>query len=147
MFDNNFKILVHCIIGTNDFKNLLDQKIEKLIYRHFEFRIKHDFESDLLAINGNENHLHLLFQLHPDKSLNEIIQSLKASSSELINQMNLTNEKFMWQIGYYGFSVSESQVEKVNDYIKNQKEIHQKLSTEDEIAKFLEAHKTNKPKN
>lgn len=147
MFENNFKILVHCIIGTNDFKNMLDQKIEKLLVKHFSFRIQSDFDSELLAINGTENHLHLLFQLHPDKSLNEVIQSLKASSSELINQMNLTNEKFMWQIGYYGFSVSESQAEKVIDYIKNQKDIHQKLSAEDEILKFLEAHKTNKSKS
>jgi putative transposase len=38
----------------------------------------------------------------------------------------MIEEKFAWQTGYAAFSVSESGVEKVFEYIKNQKSHHEK---------------------
>jgi len=57
--------------------------------------------------------------LNSQKSISELIKQIKGSSSHWINQNNLISEKFAWQTGYASYSVSESVVEKVYQYIKN----------------------------
>jgi hypothetical protein len=42
--------------------------------------------------------------------------------------------------GYSAFTVSESQVERVRNYIRNQREHHKKVSFRDELIALLEAH-------
>jgi hypothetical protein len=43
---------------------------------------------------------------------------------------------FSWQRGYGAFTVSQSNVERVQDYIARQKEHHQKKSFRDEFIEF-----------
>jgi putative transposase len=53
-------------------------------------------------------------------------------SSELHN--------FHWQNGYGAFSVSQSGIEDVRDYIRRQREHHRVLTFQDEYRKFLLKH-------
>ena len=46
-----------------------------------------------------------------------------------------------WQNGYGIFSVSESQLEVVQNYIQNQEAHHQTLSYEDELRQLLRKHR------
>ena len=48
---------------------------------------------------------------------------------------------FSWQGGYSVFSVSQSQVDIVVAYIKNQAEHHKKQSFRDEYLEFLRLYK------
>ena len=64
-------------------------------------------------------YIHCLFLLNPQKSIAEIVKQIKGSSSHFINQNNLIADKFSWQTGYAAYSVSESVVDKVYQYIKN----------------------------
>jgi len=82
----------------------------------------------------------------PSKSISDTIKQVKGSSSHFINQQNILNEKFAWQTGYAAFSVSESAVEKVFEYIKNQKQHHQKQTFQIEYEEFIKLHRlSNKP--
>ena len=94
-----------------------------------------------LAINGMPDHIHLLFQVNPNKSVAEIIRQVKGNSSHTVNQSNLVENKFAWQTGYAAFSVSESSVEKVQEYILNQREHHRKKSFQEEFEVFMKAYK------
>jgi REP element-mobilizing transposase RayT len=75
-----------------------------------------------------------------NKSISEIIKQIKGSSSHFINQNNLTTDKFSWQTGYAAFSVSEYAVEKVYEYIKNQKQHHRIKSFDKEYDDFMKIH-------
>ena len=44
---------------------------------------------------------------------------------------------FHWQGGYGAFSVSQSAVAEVRDYIRRQREHHQRLSFQEEFRAFL----------
>ena len=46
-------------------------------------------------------------------------------------------KNFSWQRGYGAFTVSQSNVEAVPQYIARQKEHHQKISFRDEFIQFL----------
>jgi REP element-mobilizing transposase RayT len=49
---------------------------------------------------------------------------------------DLIREKFEWQDEYFAVSVSESAVNRVRDYIKNQEEHHRKKSFQEEYDEF-----------
>ena len=90
--------------------------------------------------NGTMGHLHALFLLCNDKSLAEVMKMIKCESSHWINQQDILSYKFAWQVGYGGFSVSESMVSQVEDYIPNQEEHHRKMTFQEEYDRFLQKY-------
>jgi putative transposase len=82
----------------------------------------------------------LLVLLHAQKSIAEVIKQIKGSSSHYINQTNLIHDKFAWQTGYAAYSVSESVVEKVYEYINGQKQHHQKKTFQHEYDEFIKLY-------
>jgi REP element-mobilizing transposase RayT len=91
-------------------------------------------------INGMPDHVHLLFLQNPKTAVTDIIKQVKGNTSHWVNGQNLMHDKFAWQTGYAAYSVSESQVEKVFQYIKNQKEHHSKKTFLQEYEEFMELH-------
>lgn len=68
------------------------------------------------------------------------MQLIKGESSFWINKNQLTQQKFDWQDEYFAVSVSESILDKVRNYIKNQEEHHRKKSFQEEYDEFLEKY-------
>jgi len=71
---------------------------------------------------------------------------IKGESSNWINKNDFISDKFAWQNGFSVFSVSESIVPKVREYIKNQEEHHKKMTYEEEVKKLLKVHGIMKDK-
>jgi REP element-mobilizing transposase RayT len=92
------------------------------------------------AIGGTNDHIHMLITIDPTKSISEVAKVLKGSSSHYINEMKVTPKHFEWQTGYGAFSVSQSSVSKVIDYIQNQPEHHNKVSFTDEFLALLKKY-------
>ena len=86
----------------------------------------------------NADHVHTLIELPTSKSIEEIMQLLKGSSSHWINENRLLRGKFSWGRGYGAFSVSHSHVAQVVAYIAKQEEHHRKQSFVDELKELLE---------
>ena len=91
-------------------------------------------------INGMPDHVHSLFLLNLKKAVSDVIKQVKGSSSHEINGQNVIKYKFSWQTGFAAYSVSESSLEKVFHYIKNQKQHHQKISFQKEYDNFIRLH-------
>ncbi|MBO9620010.1 MAG: IS200/IS605 family transposase [Niabella sp.] len=80
------------------------------------------------TINGYSDHCHCLVSLGVDQPIQKTMQLIKGDSSFWINKNELTPKKFEWQDEYFVSSVSESILDKVRAYIKNQEEHHRKKS-------------------
>ena len=65
------------------------------------------------------------------------MQLIKGESSFWINENKLCAQHFQWQDEYYAVSVSESMIDKVRNYIRNQEEHHSKYTFDQEIAKMV----------
>ncbi len=91
----------------------------------------------LLAINGVEDHIHILVGLRPKQSISDLMQDVKGGSSKWINDNKFALGRFEWQEGYGAFSYSSSEVKSVIEYIKKQEEHHTKKSFRDEYIDFL----------
>jgi len=59
-----------------------------------------------------------LISLGKDQSIASIAKLIKGESSFWINKQQLTTQKFSWQDAYFAVSVSESQVEKVEEFMQ-----------------------------
>ena len=69
------------------------------------------------------------------------MQQIKGGSSFWINnKAKLFSGKFEWADKYYAVSVSESQLEKVRNYINNQEVHHKKITFMQECDEFIKKY-------
>jgi len=99
-------------------------------------------KQDCLAktIGGHVDHIHLLCSLSRRKTIADLMRDLKASSSVWIKTQKQEWRNFHWQDGYGVFSVSQSQLANVEEYIGNQNEHHRTMNFQDEFRKLLVKH-------
>ena len=50
------------------------------------------------------------------------------------------NPEFHWQSGYGAFSVSQSNLDEVRQYVENQEEHHRKMTFQEELRAFYRRH-------
>ncbi len=126
------KIWVHAIWSTKERLPLIGPKIEKRIYTFMGDQFTKQGCS-VRIINGMPDHVHCLFLLNSQRPIAEVIKQVKGSTSHFVNKTKLIDDHFAWQTGYAAYSISESVVDKVFNYIKRQKEHHSKKSFEQEL--------------
>ena len=82
-------------------------------------------------------HHALVVFLACDQNIAQIMSLLKGESSSWANKVNLFNLEFDWADDYYAVTVSQSHVEVVRNYIKNQEEHHRKKTFTEECEEFM----------
>ena len=136
------KIWIHAICATKERKPLIRVEKEQIIYNHIGEQLV-ETGCPVRIINGMPDHVHLLFLLNPQKALADILKQIKGNTSHWINEQDIIDEKFAWQGGYGAYSVSESQLEKVYNYIANQKQHHSIKTFAQEFEEFIRIHGFN----
>lgn len=97
-------------------------------------------KSEPLIVGGVEDHVHLLFCLSRTSSIADVVKDLKAFSSKWLKTQGEPYPAFFWQTGYGVFSVSESKVPDVLEYIRNQESHHQRFDFKAEFRLLCERH-------
>ena len=123
------RILIHIVWSTRKRKKLLPRptRIELNQYLQ-EYSANHSIQTIISYVNAD--HVHLLIDLDPTKSLSSQVKLLKGASSRWINKRGVIPRKFSWGRGYGAFSVSQSHAGRVIKYICNQDEHHGGRSSE-----------------
>ena len=93
-----------------------------------------------IEINTEPDPLHGLFLLARTEALSDVVGHLKKSSNDWLRSRGPQFASFFWQAGFGAFSVSQSQVEDVRAYIRNQREHHRVKSFQEELRAFLKAY-------
>ena len=132
-------VLVHIVFATKDRNALIDAFLEDRLHPYLGGIIR-DLDGKLLAVNGGEDHRHLLISLNPTRAIAEVVRKIKANSSKWVHETFPERSSFGWQRGYGAFSVSASQKDRVITYINRQKEHHATRSFEDEFVALLRSH-------
>ena len=130
------KIWVHLVFSTKNRDVFLTKDIRRSLQQHIIANCK-EKNIFLQAINGYTEHLHCLISLGKDQSIAEVAQLIKGESSFWVNKSQLIAQKFSWQDDYFAVSVSESQLEKVVTYIKNQEIHHANKPFSEEVEEFI----------
>ena len=134
------RIWVHLVFSTKNRHPYLTKNIRYKLQNHIIENCKQK-SIFLQAVNGYTDHLHCLISLGGEQSIAEIARLIKGESAFWINNNQLIDETFRWQNEYYAVSVSESNVEIVKNYIKNQEKHHSRKSFAEEAKEFADKFK------
>jgi REP element-mobilizing transposase RayT len=91
-----------------------------------------------LERNGTADHVHVLAKIKPVISISEFLSKFKSNSSGWAKRH--ARGRFEWQTKYGAFTVSQSQIDRVRHYIRNQEAHHAKISFEEEFKILLKSH-------
>lgn len=94
-----------------------------------------------IRVGGIGDHVHIVCILARNENVAHLVEEVKRNSSRWIKTLAPTYEHFAWQNGYAVFSISQSQINKVIDYVANQAEHHKKQSFREEYLAFLQLYK------
>jgi len=131
------QILYHIVFRTKDSaKSLSKQNIRELYaYINGIIKAKHCV---LHRINGMDDHIHILSDLHPSIALADYVKDIKISTSVWLKQHGGFPLFDGWAEGYAALTYSWNDREKIKTYIINQQEHHRKTTFADELRKLLE---------
>ena len=91
----------------------------------------------LYRINGMEDHIHILSDLHPSISLSNFVKEIKVASSLWLKASKKFKMFEGWQEGYAAFTYSIKEKDHIINYIKNQRDHHTTECFYDEIKRLL----------
>ena len=142
------KVYIHFVWSTkNREPYLFSPEIRKKVWEHIKINAK-DKGIFIDFVNGFEDHCHCLVSLGADQTIQKIMQLIKGESAFWINKNELIkSQKFEWQDEYFAVSVSESMIDKVRNYIKNQETHHKKKNFKEEYEEFITKYNFQKFKD
>lgn len=133
------KLTYHIVFATKYRRNTISEGVRERLYEYIG-GVARKLNGSLIQIGGIEDHVHLLVNLSPAKSVSDSIRDIKSNSSKWLNELPGTTGQFSWQKGYGAFTVSFSQIESVRRYVENQVEHHRTLTFEEEFIAILKRH-------
>ena len=132
-------VFVHLIFSTKHREPFLTPEIRAELFAYMT-TIFEGIDCPALAADGVADPIHALFVLSRTARICDVVEELKTSSSKWIKTKGERFENFHWQAGYGAFSIGQSQVQAVKDYIAAQSERHRMLSFQDEFRAFLKRY-------
>ena len=131
------RIWIHTVWGTKNRNPFMHSKSKRIdLFKHIKSYAK-EKKIYLDFINGEADHVHCLISMACDQNIAQIMKLLKGESAHHANKSKLFAPDFDWADDYYAVSVSQSHVEKVRDYIKNQEAHHKKKTFAEECQEFI----------
>jgi REP element-mobilizing transposase RayT len=131
------QILYHIVFRTKKSEHTINQENVAELYKYIWGVIKNK-NCVLYRINGMDDHIHILSDLHPSIALADYIKDIKVSTSKWMKASNLFPYFKGWGIKYCALTYSYKEKEILVNYIKNQQEHHKKENFQDEMKRLFE---------
>ncbi|PYK66292.1 MAG: transposase [Verrucomicrobia bacterium] len=96
-----------------------------------------DLGGEALLVGSVADHVHIVATLPRTLSQAELIEGLKKPASKWIKAMEVRYCGLFWQRGSGVFSVSQSQLEAVLQYVQKQEEHHRSCTFQEEYRELL----------
>jgi putative transposase len=130
------QLLYHLVFRTKDSLPVIKQENVGQLYAYIN-GITRNKNSHPYRINGTEDHLHLLTDIHPSIALADFMREVKVASSVWMKNSGLFPSFNGWADGYGAFTCSYMDAGRLIEYIKSQQEHHKKQKFEEEYRKLL----------
>jgi putative transposase len=119
-----FKLCYHLVIITKYRRKILTPEMIEDI-RELITNVLSKNSCNLLEINGEADHVHILFETLPTTELTKLINCIKTVSSRILRkkyqlQSLKRNKNVLWSPSYFIASCGEVKIETLRKYIENQ---------------------------
>ncbi len=129
----------HIVFSTKHRRPAITFDLQARLYEYLGGTIR-GRKGQSIEIGGTRDHVHILTKLSPVIAVADVIRDLKSNSSKWISELPESRTRFEWQKGYSAFTVSYSQIDAVQRYIRGQEEHHRTKSFQEEYEGFLKRH-------
>jgi len=133
-------VLLHIVFSTKERRALLQNDDLRNEMHRYLAGVSSRLNCPAIIVGGATDHVHLLASQSRTITLAEWVKELKRVSSVWAKEKSPQWGLFQWQAGYGAFSVSQSQKERVQEYIGSQEEHHRRFSHQDELRRLLKKH-------
>ena len=130
------QILYHIVFRTKGSEKTISEKHRKDLYKYIWGIIKNK-NCVLFQINGMEEHIHFLSDLHPSIALADYIREIKVSSSKWMKASGHFPNFKGWGIKYCALTYAYGDRDVIINYIKNQQEHHKKEGFQDKVRRLF----------
>ena len=117
------ELYYHIVWGTYNRHPMLHADVQPDIYRYLVSKCA-DYNYELYAVNGMEDHIHLALRLHPSVRVSDVINKLKGGSAHFCNRTIMPTSPIRWQGGYGAFTFGKRDLPIIVSYIQHQKQRH-----------------------
>ena len=130
------QIYIQTVFAVNNRLSIIKPEFKEDVYKYITGIVRNQGQK-LISINGMPDHAHILIGLRPAMALADLVQEIKADSTNFINKNKWVNGKFSWQEGYGAFPYGHSQLDTIIRYIQNQEKHHKRRSFKNEYLTLL----------
>ncbi len=134
------KNYVHIVFSTKHRQPFISKEIEKELFAYLAGMCMNR-ESIPIIVGGYLDHVHILCALSKKIALTKLVEVVKSHSSKWIKTKGEDLANFYWQDGYAAFSVNPGQVDRVIQYIANQRQHHEKRNFQNELRVIFKRYK------
>ena len=99
------QIFYHLVFGTKNLKPTIADIYAEELYKYISGIIKNR-NCKLYRINGVEDHIHIMSDLHPSVCLSDYVKDIKVASSLWMKESGKFSAFEGWQEGYGAFTYS-----------------------------------------
>src|SRR6202049_1746951 len=119
-----FAMHVHLVFVTKYRYRVFDGKAVECLRMIFA-KVCTDFETTLVEMDGEDNHVHLLIQYPPKVSVSSLVNSLKGVSSRMLRQERPDLKRYwkgaLWSPSCFAASCGGAPISILKEYIDQQK--------------------------
>ncbi len=133
------KILLHLVFSTKNREKNIPGHLRGALHAYLA-GICRARGSDAFRVGGTDDHVHIACTLPRTLTVAKLVEEIKKASSIWLKQQDGGPRHFSWQSGYGGFSLGQSQLPKLLQYLDNQEEHHRTKSFKEELLGLLEKY-------
>ena len=118
-----FEAYYHIVWTAKRREPLISEQIEPAVYGYIRKRCT-ELGVLVYALDGTENHSHLVCSILPRLAVAEVTEKIKGASSHFINHLPDRGWRLYWQPGYSCLTFPKKDLARVIAYVEDQKRHH-----------------------
>jgi len=130
----------HIVFSTKNRDPFLVETVRQRLFAYLG-GIARENGMNALEVGGMTDHVHLLLSIPASLAVSKAVQLIKGGSSHWLKVTFPSMIDFAWQDGYAAFTVSQSQLNDTQAYIRSQPEHHRTKTFIEEYRAFLARHR------
>jgi REP element-mobilizing transposase RayT len=133
------KIITHIVFSTKHREPVISTNLRVDLAAYIG-GILRQVDSVPLGVTCMPDHVHALCCLSKNHALAHVLREIKTGSSKWMKTQGGLLRAFHWQNGYGAFSVSQSNLAAVQEYVREQEAHHHRMTFQEEFRAFLRRH-------
>src|ERR1051325_4937115 len=113
----------HFVWATKGRERFIVPDLEARLFGYIRSRCP-EMDVFVYEINGMPDHVHLVCSVPPRVAISDFIEKIKGASAHFVNHVDDGKFTLYWQRGYSGHTFEGRDLERVREYVRNQKQHH-----------------------